>query len=157
MTKQRPGEPVSEQQKATIKAIAEAVSIPVIANGGSLEFQSHADLLRFRAETGCSSVMVARAAQHNLSIFSPAGRAGLRMVLLSVFFHDNPCQSGLRPKLDVARDYLRLAIKYDNNLMNTKYNLNKGLHGFLTSEPGSVGTRAWSDRCSFHGIASPCS
>lgn len=74
VTRQRPGEPVTPEQKATVRAIAEALSIPVIANGGSLEFNTHEDLLRFRDETGCSSVMVARAAQHNFSIFSKDGK-----------------------------------------------------------------------------------
>ena len=66
---------------------AEAVSIPVIANGGSLDIKEHKDLASFQARTGCQSVMLARAAQWNMSVFRP---------------------EGLVPTEDVVRAYLRL-------------------------------------------------
>ena len=50
--------------------MAESVSIPVIANGGSKDIQKHAHILRFKEECGASSVMIARAAQWNPSIFT---------------------------------------------------------------------------------------
>lgn len=55
-----------------IKEVANALSIPVIANGGSLEISNYEDIETFRQVTGCDSVMVARAAQWNFSVFRSA-------------------------------------------------------------------------------------
>ena len=52
-----------------IKEIARSLSIPVIANGGSKEIKEFCDLETFRKQCGTSSVMVARAAEWNCSIF----------------------------------------------------------------------------------------
>ncbi|KAH3774310.1 hypothetical protein DPMN_175689 [Dreissena polymorpha] len=49
------------------------LTIPDKANGGSLEILSYEDIAKFREATGSSSVMVARAAQWNTSIFRPKG------------------------------------------------------------------------------------
>ncbi|KRT83635.1 hypothetical protein AMK59_4858 [Oryctes borbonicus] len=46
-----------------IKAIAQTINIPVIANGGSKEIQQHSDIATFRQECGTSSVMIARTAE----------------------------------------------------------------------------------------------
>ena len=73
MTTQRPGEPVTPAQMEIVRAVADALRIPVFANGGSLDMQTYEDVLAFRDAAGCSSVMVARAAQHNLSIFRKEG------------------------------------------------------------------------------------
>jgi tRNA-dihydrouridine synthase 2 len=43
-----------------IKAVAEAVDIPVICNGGSKEIDKHSDIWKFKEMCGASSVMVAR-------------------------------------------------------------------------------------------------
>ncbi|CAG2162273.1 unnamed protein product [Oppiella nova] len=84
-----------------IRAIAAAVDIPVIGNGGSDEIQTYADIERFRQRTGCSSVMIARSAQKNCSIFAD--------------------REGLLAMDDVIRQYLELCVDYDNHVMNTKY------------------------------------
>ena len=55
--------------KDVIREVAKALSIPVIANGGSLEINSYEDIEQYRLETGCDAVMVARAAQWNFSVF----------------------------------------------------------------------------------------
>lgn len=69
-------------------------------SGGSKEMQSREDIEAFRKETNASSVMIARAAEWNCSIFRKEGR--LRLV-------------------DVIPAYLRYAVDYDNADGNTKY------------------------------------
>ncbi|XP_049857294.1 tRNA-dihydrouridine(20) synthase [NAD(P)+]-like [Schistocerca gregaria] len=83
-----------------LKAIAEHLNIPVIANGGSKEMDTYKDIENFWKETGCSSVMIARAAQWNCSIFRKDGKL---------------------PLDDVIRAYLKYAVDYDNSPSNTKY------------------------------------
>lgn len=60
-------------QMEIVRAVAEALKIPVFANGGSLDMHNYEDVIAFRDAAGCSSVMVARAAQHNLSVFRKEG------------------------------------------------------------------------------------
>lgn len=57
-----------------IRMVAESVNMPVIANGGSRDIEKFSDILKFREQTGASSVMVARAAQWNVSIFNKKGK-----------------------------------------------------------------------------------
>lgn len=83
-----------------IKAVAHSLDIPVIANGGSKEIECYKDIAEFRKETGCTSVMLARAAQWNCSIFRPEGMLPLDEVIVA---------------------YLRYAVDYDNAPANTKY------------------------------------
>ncbi|KAE8742753.1 hypothetical protein FOCC_FOCC011680 [Frankliniella occidentalis] len=83
-----------------IKAVAKALSIPVIANGGSKEIECFEDIGKFCTETGCSSVMIARAAEWNVSIFRRNGRL---------------------PLDEVIKKYLVLSVDFDNNGSNTKY------------------------------------
>lgn len=65
-----------------IKAISEAVSIPVIANGGSHDFiKEYADIETFQKATAASSVMIARAAMWNPSIFRKEGFCPLKDVM----------------------------------------------------------------------------
>ena len=70
-------------QCSFIKAIREAISIPVIANGGSLKIKKYSDIASFKEETGCSSVMLARAAQWNPSVFRLVDAKGFSRNLLS--------------------------------------------------------------------------
>ncbi|CAH0603176.1 unnamed protein product [Chrysodeixis includens] len=83
-----------------IKYVAQRISIPVIANGGSKEIEKHSDIYKFKEMTGCSSVMLARAAEWNCSIFR---------------------KQGLLPMDTVIEEYLKLAVEYDNAPANTKY------------------------------------
>jgi tRNA-dihydrouridine synthase 2 len=94
---ERPGDPCHPD---VIRQIAEAVKIPVIANGGSKDIEKYSDIDKFRKACGVSSVMIARAAQWNVSIFRK----------------DGPLQMD-----DLIKEYLKLAIEFDNSATNTKY------------------------------------
>ncbi|XP_032295353.1 tRNA-dihydrouridine(20) synthase [NAD(P)+]-like isoform X1 [Drosophila virilis] len=83
-----------------LHAVASAVDIPIIANGGSRDMHTYDDLHKFQALCGADSVMVARAAQFNVSIFR---------------------KQGILPVDEVIYKYLRLCIDYDNAPHNTKY------------------------------------
>lgn len=69
-------------------------------SGGSKEIEKHSDIYKFKEMTGCSSVMLARAAEWNCSIFR---------------------KQGLLPMDTVIEEYLKLAVEYDNAPANTKY------------------------------------
>lgn len=64
-----------------IRQIAESVNIPVIANGGSKEIKKYEDILKFRELSGSSSVMIARAAEHNVTIFRKEGKQQKKLTL----------------------------------------------------------------------------
>uniref|UniRef100_UPI0024446BAF tRNA-dihydrouridine(20) synthase [NAD(P)+]-like isoform X2 n=1 Tax=Nyctereutes procyonoides TaxID=34880 RepID=UPI0024446BAF len=112
---ERPQHPVSCE---AIKAIAETLSIPVIANGGSHDhIQKYLDIEDFRQATAASSVMVARAAMWNPSIF---------------------LKEGLRPLEEVMQKYIRYAVQYENHYTNTKYCLCQMLREQLESPQGRL-------------------
>lgn len=97
-TKQeRPRHP---NRNETIKYIAKHIDIPVIANGGSREISKYSDIAKFKSECGSSSVMIARTAQGNCSIFRPNGLEELDVVISK---------------------YLKYCIEFDNAPSNTKY------------------------------------
>ncbi|XP_062922891.1 tRNA-dihydrouridine(20) synthase [NAD(P)+]-like isoform X3 [Mobula hypostoma] len=99
-----------------IKALSEAVSIPVIANGGSQEIiKDYEGIEAFRWATNASSVMIARAAMWNPSIFR---------------------KEGLLPAEKVLKEYLTYAIRYDSHYSNTKYCLCQMLRDKLESAQG---------------------
>ncbi|XP_063730939.1 tRNA-dihydrouridine(20) synthase [NAD(P)+]-like [Eleginops maclovinus] len=101
-----------------IRAVAEAVSVPIIANGGSLDLvKTHADIEEFRRRTGTSSVMLARAAMWNASVFSSSGPFPLERVM---------------------EDYLKYAIRYENHAFNTKYCLCQMLRDKVESPQGKL-------------------
>ncbi|XP_053660633.1 tRNA-dihydrouridine(20) synthase [NAD(P)+]-like [Anopheles marshallii] len=94
---ERPRDPVNED---AILRVATALNIPVIANGGSQSITRRHDIVKFAQRCSTTSVMVARAAEWNCSIFRP----------------DGPL-----PLDDVIRRYLELSVRYDNSPSNTKY------------------------------------
>ncbi|XP_061631035.1 tRNA-dihydrouridine(20) synthase [NAD(P)+]-like isoform X2 [Phyllopteryx taeniolatus] len=99
-----------------IGAVARAVAVPVIANGGSLDLvKTHGDIQAFRAAAGASSVMLARAAMWNPSVFRSAGPLPLH---------------------DVMIQYLKYALRYDNHAFNSKYCLCQMLRDKVESALG---------------------
>ncbi len=100
-----------------IRAVSEAVSIPVIANGGSLDIKQFEDIEIFRKRSGCASVMLARIAQWNPSIFR---------------------KEGFLPQSTEIRDYLKQSIDYDNNFPSTKYCICQLMHKSMETKDGKL-------------------
>lgn len=84
-------------------------------SGGSKEIKVFEDIIKFKNLTGCSSVMIARSAEKNCSIFKQDGKLEL---------------------FTVIRDYLRHAIDYDNVAPNTKYCIQNMLQNIQETERG---------------------
>ncbi|KAJ0977789.1 hypothetical protein J5N97_013263 [Dioscorea zingiberensis] len=91
----RPRDPAKWDEIADVVA---ALSIPVIANGDVFEYE---DFKRIKDATGAASVMVARGALWNASIFSTSKLSWE----------------------DVKRDYVRKCILWDNDVKSTKHTL----------------------------------
>ncbi|XP_042372481.1 tRNA-dihydrouridine(20) synthase [NAD(P)+]-like, partial [Plectropomus leopardus] len=84
--------------------------------GGSLDLvKTHSDIEAFRKATGASSVMLARAAMWNASVFSSQGPLPVERVM---------------------EEYLKYAIRYDNHAFNTKYCLCQMLRDKVESPQG---------------------
>uniref|UniRef100_A0A0K0DHF3 DRBM domain-containing protein n=1 Tax=Angiostrongylus cantonensis TaxID=6313 RepID=A0A0K0DHF3_ANGCA len=83
-----------------IREIARIVGIPVIANGGSGDISCYDDILKFRSDTGTSSVMIARKALSCPSVFRREG--------VLQFDED-------------VRNFLELACECDENYTAIKY------------------------------------
>ncbi|XP_063053112.1 tRNA-dihydrouridine(20) synthase [NAD(P)+]-like isoform X2 [Engraulis encrasicolus] len=113
MKEERPRHPVHCDY---IRAVAEAVSIPVIANGGSLDMvKTYEDIAKFREATGATSVMLARSAMWNPSIFYSQGAVSVD---------------------EAMEEYIKQAVRYDNNAFNTKYCLCQMLRDRVESPMG---------------------
>ncbi|KAL4577553.1 hypothetical protein LXL04_013662 [Taraxacum kok-saghyz] len=92
-----------------IAHVVDALSIPVIANGDVFEYQ---DFQNIRDVTGASSVMVARGAIWNASIFS----------------HEET------PFEQVKREYVRKSILWDHDIKSTKYTLKEMIMHYTSLE-----------------------
>ncbi|XP_031627499.1 tRNA-dihydrouridine(20) synthase [NAD(P)+]-like [Contarinia nasturtii] len=92
--------PQHANNPGAIRKIAEHLTIPVIANGGSRDIETYNDILKFRDECGATSVMIARAAEWNTSIFRKEGKL---------------------PLDEVITEYLKFCIEYDSSPNITKY------------------------------------
>ncbi|THD21207.1 tRNA-dihydrouridine(20) synthase (NAD(P)+) [Fasciola hepatica] len=104
--------PQHRNHDEVIREIAKALSIPVIANGGSKDtITKYEDIEFFRQQTGASSVMIARAAMWYPAIFCP------------------PNDEGSPPPLhDIIREYLVLAMRYGHHINGAKYCIQQMLH-----------------------------
>lgn len=86
-----------------IRAIKDCLKIPVIANGGSNKIKTYDDIQTFRNSTEASSVMIARAAMKNPSIFDKNGI--------------------LRSVNTIIPEFIKLAVRYDAYISNTRYSI----------------------------------
>ncbi|PKA49205.1 tRNA-dihydrouridine(47) synthase [NAD(P)(+)]-like [Apostasia shenzhenica] len=94
--KDRPRDPAKWSE---IADVVSALSIPVIANGDVFNYE---DFERIKHATGATSVMVARGALWNASVF---------------------CAKGKSPWEDVKKEYIRKCILWDNDVKSTKQTL----------------------------------
>ncbi|RZC48375.1 hypothetical protein C5167_041315 [Papaver somniferum] len=93
-----------------ITDVVAALSIPVIVNGDVFEYE---DFQRIKGATGASSVMVARGALWNASIFSPEGKL---------------------PWEEVKREYVRKSFIWDNCIKSTKHTLREMISHYSSLE-----------------------
>ncbi|KAI3869949.1 hypothetical protein MKW98_002838 [Papaver atlanticum] len=93
-----------------ITDVVAALSIPVIVNGDVFEYE---DFQRIKEATGASSVMVARGALWNASIFSPEGKL---------------------PWEEVKREYVRKSFIWDNCIKSTKHTLREMISHYSSLE-----------------------
>lgn len=98
-----------------IKAVADVVDIPVICNGGSKEIEKFSDIAKFKQLCGASSIMIARAAEWNMSIFRP---------------------KGMLPLMDVIKRFLTIAVDYDAYPANAKYCVQNMLRDLQETDMG---------------------
>lgn len=95
--------PQHENNEETIREVVRTASIPVICNGGSKHIKSYSDVIKFKESCEASSVMIARAAMSNPSIFRSDGI--------------------IEPVREVIEQFIKLAIRYENTVANTKYTI----------------------------------
>lgn len=84
-------------------------------SGGSKEINEFDDITKFKKLTGCSSIMIARTAEKNCSIFKNDGKLELNTII---------------------RNYLYHAVDYDNVTPNTKYCIQSMLRNIQDTEQG---------------------
>jgi len=116
-----------------IQEISKVISIPIIANGGSLDIKCHEDIEDFKNRTNCSSVMLARAAEWTPSIFR---------------------KQGLLPQTTEIKDYLKYALRYDHNFPGTKYCICQLMHRNLESRDGQrlLASKTMHELCQIFGM-----
>lgn len=113
------------------------MDIPVICNGGSKEIDRFSDIAKFKKLCGTNSIMIARAAEWNASIFRP---------------------QGMLPLMDVINRYLELAIDYDTCANNAKYCVQNMLRDLQESEMGRrfLDAQTMEQLCDVFGLKDYC-
>lgn len=142
--------PAHDNDVDTLKIIAETISIPLIANGESNNIKTYEDIMKFREKTKASSVMIGRIAMKNPAVFhkpteivaicppsdtkdsethlsnSPTSRLNDTMLESSNKSDYNNANDNVAIDDDkdfIVKEYVRLAVKYDNHPSNVKYSL----------------------------------
>ncbi|TKS73881.1 tRNA-dihydrouridine(20) synthase [NAD(P)+]-like [Collichthys lucidus] len=120
MKEERPRHPVHCDY---IQAVAQAVSIPVIANGGSLDLvKTNGDIEEFRKAAGASSVMLARAAMWNASVFSNQGPLPVETVMEEYLKYEayrlQELYQQTQERLQARRDVLESSSQPDRLVMD---------------------------------------
>lgn len=108
--------PNNENNVEVLQEVVKHCKIPVIANGGSANtrdspINTYEGIKAFWEKTGAASVMIARAAEWNASVFSPNGKENI---------------------YTIVDKYLDYAIQYDQPFVVTKYNIQQHLGGDQT-------------------------
>ena len=123
----------------TIKKIAQHAKIPIIANGGSSnnrnsETNTFEGISEFWKQSGASSVMIARAAEWNPSVFRPGPKDDIMVMI---------------------EKYLELAIEFDYPFNIAKYCVQQLLGSLQDSELGRnfLNSATMEDLCSVFGAA----
>lgn len=113
-----------------LRAVVNAVKIPVIANG---DLYSREDVARVREKSGCAGVMLARPVLYNPSVLRTLRcgipRAEKEKEKKESGIVDNACNRSssssssmlLLPLIDVIRAYLRVCLQYESHVSNAKY------------------------------------
>ncbi len=112
-----------------IKKVKENVTIPVIGNGDIASFE---DVVRMKAETGCDSVMVARAARGNPWIFGQ-----IKEGLASGKQPEKPEIEDIRAMM---REHLSLMQKYKGEY-TAIHEMRKHIQWYTTGLPNSASLR----------------
>jgi len=118
-----------------IRAVKEAVSVPVFANGNILY---HSDIERCLAETGADAVMSAEGQLYNPGLFAPASTGvGATASERTVLGTRHTFDTGLHlPHADLAFEYLKIveSLKTPTSLSSVKGHLFKLLRPALARE-----------------------
>jgi tRNA-dihydrouridine synthase len=110
-----------------LKAVVNAVKIPVIANG---DLYSREDVARVREGSGCAGVMLARPVLYNPSVLQTLGcgrpreeeeEDGIVSTSTSSLLSSPSSSTLLLPLIDVIRAYLRVCLQYESHVSNAKY------------------------------------
>jgi len=109
---------------AEIRAVVDAVGIPVIGNG---DVTSGEDARRMRDETGCAAIMIARASHGNPWIFAHA-RAALEGCAL-------PPEPDVDERFAVCLEHARNAIRFESDPRRAVVDFRKHLGWYTKGLP----------------------
>jgi len=129
--------PNHDNNTDAIRIIAESTHLCIIANGGSSNnrnspVNTHEGIKQFWRDSGAASVMIARAAEWNVSVFRPGELDAI---------------------MDVISRYLEISIEYDYPFIMVKYCIQQMLGSMQDSELGRnfLESSTMADLCAVFG------